>query len=76
MELRKLISKFITQICEKNYSKADKALETIVSEKLKTRIKDIDNKVKNKKDCGCTGKCKQKNFQKTKKVTKKVTKKG
>lgn len=76
MELRKLISKFITQICEKNYSKADKALETIVSEKLKTRIKDIDNKVKNKKSSGCDKKSKQKNFQKTKKVTKKVTKKG
>lgn len=76
MELRKLISKFITQICEKNYSKADKALETIVSEKLKTRIKDIDNKVKNKKDCGCNGKCKEKNCKKTKKVSKKVTKKG
>jgi hypothetical protein len=78
MELRKLISRFITQICEKNYSKADKALETIVSEKLKTRIKDIDSKVKNKKDCGCGcgGKCKEKNSKKTKKVSKKVTKKG
>jgi hypothetical protein len=39
MELRKDISKFITQICEKNYSSANSTLETLIEKKLKEKVK-------------------------------------
>jgi hypothetical protein len=45
MELRKDISKFITQICEKNYSEANSTLETLIEKKLKGRVKKMH------KDC-------------------------
>jgi hypothetical protein len=45
MELRKDISKFITQICEKNYSSANSTLETLIEKKLKAKVK------KMQKDC-------------------------
>lgn len=78
MSLRKIISKFVTQICEKNYSSADKTLDTILTEKMKNRIGEAKEKIK-KDDCGCEN-CEKKHSnkknKKTKKVTKKVTKKG
>jgi hypothetical protein len=43
MELRKDISKFITQICEKNYSSANSTLETLIEKKLKGRVKKMHN---------------------------------
>lgn len=39
MELRKDISKFITQICEKNYSSANSTLQTLIEKKLKAKVK-------------------------------------
>lgn len=45
MELRKDISKFITQICEKNYSAANSTLENLIEKKLKNRVKKMH------KDC-------------------------
>jgi len=56
MELRKDISKFITQICEKNYSEANSTLETLIEKKLKGRVKKMH------KDCcdACAKKKKKK----------------
>jgi len=62
MNIRNLISKFIGQICEKNFSKANETLDTIVTEKVKTRIKKTAEN--------------QKAVKGSKKVTKKVTKKN
>jgi hypothetical protein len=58
MELQKLSSKLITQICEKNYANAYSTLEFLVAEKIKSKIKKIKkdlDKPKSKKtcDCGC-----------------------
>jgi hypothetical protein len=39
MDIRNLISKFITNIFEKNYSQADKELKSIVEAKVKEKIK-------------------------------------
>jgi hypothetical protein len=39
MELKKLISKFLTNLFEKNYSAANKDLQTIVEAKVKEKIK-------------------------------------
>jgi len=50
MNLRKIISEFVTQICEKNYSQADKTLDTVLTEKMKKRIKNAKEKTQN---CGC-----------------------
>jgi hypothetical protein len=46
MEIRKLISKFLTQLCEKNYSQANESLNHIVEAKTK---KEIEKVVKGKK---------------------------
>ena len=46
MEIRKLISKFLTQLCEKNYSQANESLTHIVEAKTK---KEIEKVVKGKK---------------------------
>ena len=56
MELRKDISKFITQICEKNYSNANKTLESLIEKKLKSKIKKMHD------ECSCEkhGKLKKK----------------
>lgn len=61
MNIRTLISNFIAQICEKKYADANKSLDTIVTEKVKTRVKKTAEKQK---------------ADKAKKVTKKVTKKN
>jgi hypothetical protein len=62
MNIRNLISNFITQVCEKKFSKANETLDTIVTEKVKTRIKKTAEK--------------QKAVKGVKKVTKKVSKKN
>lgn len=68
MENRKLISKFVTSIFEKNYAQANNELSEIISEKMKSKIK----KLTGKKDCDCNCKdCKNKNKKNIKKVTKK-----
>jgi hypothetical protein len=41
MDIRKIISKFLTQVCEKNYSEANKTLNVIVEEKTKNAIKKV-----------------------------------
>jgi hypothetical protein len=46
MNIRTLITNFITQVCEKNFSKANETLDTIVTEKVKTRIKKEADKKK------------------------------
>jgi len=81
MELKKLISKFVAQICEKNYANSGKVLNQIVTEKFKKRITDAKEKIEHKdSNCECEknhGKKNHgKNKKKTKKVLKKVTKKG
>jgi len=62
MNIRTLISNFIAQICEKKFSEANNTLDTIVTEKVKTRIKKTAEKQKAEKNA--------------KKVIKKVTKKN
>jgi len=56
MELQKISSKLITQICEKNYANAYSTLEVLVAEKIKSKIqkikKDLD-KSKGAKSCDC-----------------------
>ena len=50
MEIKKLISKFITNIFEKNYSEADKTLKTVVEAKVVEKIEKESKKVKGKKN--------------------------
>ena len=70
--LRKFISKFVSQICEKDYSQANKTLDTIITEKVKSRISKTKDKVEKK-----NGKSQpKKNVKKIKKSSQKVTKKG
>jgi hypothetical protein len=78
MDIRKTISKFLTQICEKNYAQANESLKTIIEAKTKQKIektvksKSIDKKPsKKEKDAFVLKKTKNQNL---KKVTKKVTK--
>ena len=48
MNTRNLISKLVAQICENNFSDAKKTLDTVVTEKVKTRIK---NTIKKELSC-------------------------
>lgn len=52
-QVKKLISKFLTNLCEKNYSNAHKDLEQVIEAKIKHQIgkvaKDNKNKKNNKK---------------------------
>jgi hypothetical protein len=41
MEIRSLISKFLTSLVEKNYAKADQQLKNIVESKTKNRIANV-----------------------------------
>lgn len=50
VNIRAILSKFITNIFEKNYSEANSNLTTIISEKMKNKIKKAVDK---KKNCGC-----------------------
>jgi hypothetical protein len=49
MSIRSIISKFVAQICEKDYKSANSTLDNIVSEKVKTRIKMTAESQKSKK---------------------------
>lgn len=71
--MKNIISKFITAVCEQNYSQADQFLQKILTEKVKQKVKKIvkdknyccDACSKKKKSCGCN-----------KKKAKTVSKKG
>jgi spore germination cell wall hydrolase CwlJ-like protein len=41
MEIRKLISKFLTNVFEKKYSEADKSLQQVVESKTKEKIEKV-----------------------------------
>lgn len=56
MEIRKLVSKFITNIFEKNYSEANSELKKLVEAKIKEKIKGASSKSKAKKDYDKDGK--------------------
>lgn len=56
--MRNTISKFITAICEKNYSLADSLLKEILTEKIKAKVKKI---AKEKEYCCDECKRKKKN---------------
>lgn len=45
--IRKVLSKFLTNLCEKNYSEANKNLEKAVEDKVKGKIKKSANNAKN-----------------------------
>lgn len=45
MNIKNLISKLIAQICEKNYSAANNTLDTVVTEKVKEKIKKTSEKL-------------------------------
>jgi hypothetical protein len=66
------ISKFITHICENNYSQADSLLQKILTEKVKQKIKKI---VKDKDYCCDDCKKKKKHCSNCKKNNKTVSKK-
>jgi hypothetical protein len=68
VNIRSLLSKFVTDIFEKNYSEANSILKTVITEKIKNKVK---TSIKKKKcDCGCE------ECEKNKKNIKKVTNKG
>lgn len=46
MNIRNLISKLVAQVCEKNYSSANNTLNTIVTEKVKEKVKKTTEKKK------------------------------
>ena len=50
MNTNSLISKFIAQLCEKQYAYANSTLASIVEAKLKGKIKKEADKLKSKKD--------------------------
>ena len=49
MELRKLISKFLTSLVEKNYAQANSDLKDVVEEKIKQRVKAASDKLNRQK---------------------------
>jgi hypothetical protein len=49
MELRKLISKFLTSLVEKNYAQANDVLKEVVEEKIKQRVKASSDKLNRQK---------------------------
>lgn len=50
MNSRSLISKFVAQLCEKQYSFANSTLASIVEAKMKSKIKKEVEKLKGSKD--------------------------
>lgn len=72
--MRKTISKFITAICEKNYSLADSFLQEVLTEKIKSKVKKI---TKEKEYCcdDCKS-SKKNNCSKCKKTKESVSKKS
>jgi hypothetical protein len=71
--MKNVISKFITCICENNYSDADLLLKRILTEKVKQKVKKI---VKEKEYCCDDRKSKKKRCSNCKKKNKTVSKKG
>ena len=71
--MRNDISKFITAICEKNYSLADSLLKNILTEKVKQKVKKI---VKEKEYCCDVCKKEKKHCSECKKNILFVSKKG
>lgn len=69
MEVRKLISKFLTNLCEKNYSEAHKDLEKVVAHKTKAKIAKTAKKTKGNS-------AKKTKAEKAEKKSKNETKKG
>ena len=49
MSIRNLISKFLTQLCEKNYSEANKTLVQVVESKTKKRVEKLVKEKESKK---------------------------
>lgn len=49
MSIRSIISKFVAQICEKDYKAANTSLDAIISEKVKTRVQKTAETQKAKK---------------------------
>jgi hypothetical protein len=50
MNIRHLISKFITSVCENNFAQANKELTQVVEKKITERVKETAKKEKNKKE--------------------------
>lgn len=80
MNIRNLISKLIAQVCEKNYADANKTLDEVVTEKVKTRIKKTSEKLSPKqktiaKAASPRNKITGADFKTLKKSSKKTTKK-
>lgn len=50
MEIRKLISKFLTSLVEKNYAQANNDLKKVVEEKIKSRVAKTAKKVEEESD--------------------------
>lgn len=48
MNTNKLIRNFLARICEKNYSGAESLLQSVLVEKMKSRVKEKHNTVKKK----------------------------
>ena len=48
MNTNRLLRNFLAKICEKNYSGAESLLQTILVEKMKTRVKSKHKEVKKK----------------------------
>jgi hypothetical protein len=81
MNIRNLISKLIAQVCEKNFAAANKTLDEVVTEKVKTRIKKTSEKLSPKqkaiaKAAPPRDKITGADFKALKKSSKKVTKKN
>ena len=65
VNIRAILSKFITNIFEKNYSEANSNLSTVISEKMKNKIKKaVDKKKKCGRDCDDCEKNKKKLIKK------------
>ena len=78
MNIRNLLSKLVAQVCEKNYAVANVLLDTIVTEKVKDRIKKTSEKLSptEKKNEKKTAKPEKKTAKPEKKTAKPKTKKG
>ena len=57
VNIRSMLSKFVTNIFEKKYSDANNILASVVTEKLKTKIKNVTTK-NEKCNCDCNN-CKK-----------------
>lgn len=46
MKSKNLLSKLIAQVCSEDYSRANSTLDSIITEKIKNKIKKLKNKDK------------------------------